>query len=466
MRRARTGSSSRSGCRASRRTPVSTSHPSNAFLHWTALPARRGPFFYANAAYSWLLISAGAFLVIRAMREVPTRAPTQVALVLAAALVPLIANITHVIFHATPWDPTPVALGFSALVFRFVVLDVTWGAYYSPVARTEVVAQMRAGVLVADLAGRIVDWNRAAMEILRIERPDGRALRELIDDVHAKRGREIEVYEFPLERRGGFFGTGVVLTDRSAMRRAELRLEMTTRVEALGYLASGVAHEINNPLSYVSVNLTLLDRLVAAFAADEVGKHMSDPLRALLSEAGELLVDAREGTERIQRIVERMTQTAHLDRATQGAEPLDVRFAVEKAVALASFGKRADETRIKVNGSVPQAYAAETDVVHIVLHLLHNAVQMGGEDVPIAIEVRAADGGVAVRVEDDGPGIAASDLPHVFEPLFTTQRPGASLGLGLSLCWELARRNRGRLEVENRPAGGAAFTLWLPAAWM
>ena len=240
---------------------------------------------------------------------------------------------------------------------------------------------------------------------------------------------------------------------------------MTTRVEALGYLAAGVAHEINNPLSYVSVNLTLLDRLIAALAAKDVGKGLPEPLRSVLAEAEELLGDAREGTQRIQRIVERMTQTAHLGRGTQAAEPLDLPSVVEKAIALTSFGKRAAETVITAHGSLPLAFAAETDVVHILLHQLHNAVQMGGEEVPIAIQLRASDGGVAVRVEDEGPGIAPSDLPHVFEPLFTTQRPGASLGLGLSLCWELARHNRGRLDVENRPVRGAAFTLWLPAAW-
>jgi signal transduction histidine kinase len=438
--------------------------PGNLFLDWSAMPAQRGAFFYANAGYSWILISAGAFLVLRAMREAPTRSPAQFALVLAAALVPLVANAAHVSFHSTPWDPTPVALGFSALIFRFVVVDITWGAYYAPAARTEVVAQMRAGVLVADLGGRIVDWNRAAMEMLRVEQPDGRSLRQLLDDAHARRGREIEVYEFPLERRGSLFGTGAVLTDRAAMRHAELRLEMTTRVEALGYLAAGVAHEINNPLSYVSVNLTLLDRLVAALAADDVRKGLPDPIQALLDEAEELLVDAREGTERIQRIVERMTQTAGLDAASQSAGLIDVRFTVEKAVALASFGKRHRDTRVTAQGELPSVYAAETDVIHVVLHLLHNAVQMGGDDVPIAIELRGSEGGVAVRVEDEGPGIAESDLPHIFEPLFTTRRPGASMGLGLSLCWELARRNGGRLDAENRPNGGAAFTLWLPAA--
>jgi signal transduction histidine kinase len=248
------------------------------------------------------------------------------------------------------------------------------------------------------------------------------------------------------------------------MRRAELRLEMTTRVEALGYLAAGVAHEINNPLSYVSVNLTLLDRLVAALATPDVQNVLPSPLRLLTSEAEELLADAREGTERIQRIVERITQISNHETAGQVERAFDVRFAIDKAVELASFGKPRRDAKVIVEGAVPDVYAAESDVIHVVLHLLHNAVQMGGDDVPITIRVRAAEGGVEVRVEDDGPGIAEADLPHVFEPFFTTRRPGVSLGLGLSLCWELARRNGGRLEVANRTEGGAAFTLWLPPA--
>jgi C4-dicarboxylate-specific signal transduction histidine kinase len=211
------------------------------------------------------------------------------------------------------------------------------------------------------------------------------------------------------------------------------------------------------------VNLTLLDRIVAALVADPAWKGSARSPARLDRRGRELLVDAREGTERIQRIVERMAQTAGLDAASQSAGLLDVRFAVEKAVVLASFGKRRSDTRVAAHSALPPVFAAEPDVIHVVLHLLHNAVQMGGDEVPIAIQLSAtkAASRCASRTK---ARIAASDLPHVFEPLFTTQRPGANLGLGLSLCWELARRNGGRLDAENRPSGGAAFTLWLPAA--
>jgi signal transduction histidine kinase len=320
---------------------------------------------------------------------------------------------------------------------------------------------MRTGVLVANLEERIVDWNQAAQTILQTPDLEGRTLRRVLAHAGASRHREIDIYEFPLERHGQRFGTGAVVADRTEMRRAELRLEMTTRIEALGYLTAGVAHEINNPLSYVSVNLTLLDRLNAALRSRELDDAAAG---ALTAEAEDLIADAREGAERIQRIVERMTDLAPSRESSRTAEVLDVRYAVEKAVALASFGKDSGNIELGVADELPRVRVAEMDVIQIVLHLLHNAAQMGGDDVPVSIRVRAERGGVAVRVEDGGPGIAEHDLPHVFEPLFTTRRPGAALGLGLSLCWELARRSGGTIDVENGPAKGAAFTLWLPAA--
>ena len=438
--------------------------PGGLFVDWYAVPSRRGPLFFLNAVYSWALISAGSLLVLGVMRRSPDRSLTRIGVVLAAAFVPVFANAAYLLLGVPTWDPTPIAIGFSAVAFRFLVVDLTWGAYQAPVARAEVIAQMRTGVLVADLAGRIVDWNEAAEVVLGARDMEGRPLRRLLAEASAARAREIEVYEFALERGGQRFGTGAVVTDRAEIRRAELRLEMTTRVEALGYLAAGVAHEINNPLTYVTANLVLLDELVSALREPQVCAHLPERLRSRVAESEELIADAREGTERIQRIVERLSQSAAIGDASQMPVRLDVRHVVEKAVSLASFGKNGGEIRVEVAGALPTVVAPEMDLIQIVLHLLHNAAQMGGEDVPITISLGPADGGLAMRVEDGGPGISEHDLPHVFEPFFTTRRPGAALGLGLSMCWELARRSGGTLDAENGPEQGAVFTLWLPAA--
>ena len=84
------------------------------------------------------------------------------------------------------------------------------------------------------------------------------------------------------------------------------------------------------------------------------------------------------------------------------------------------------------------------------------------EDGVIDVELGNQEGGAVVRVCDRGPGIPKAHLPHIFDPFFTTGRPGR-FGLGLSLSWEMARQNGGWIEAENRPEGGAVFTLWLPA---
>jgi signal transduction histidine kinase len=438
--------------------------PGGELVNGYAVPPRHGPLFLANAVYSWALIAIGTVPLIRAARRSAEHQRRRLALILAIPFLPAIANGTYVLVPSSPWDLMPVALGISALLFRFLIVDFDWRAYQPEAARAEVVAQTRVGVLVADLTGHVVDWNAAALRILGTSQVEGQPLRALLEQASARRGREIEVHEFPLERQGQLYASGAVVTDRSEIRRAELQLEMKTRVEALGYLATAVAHEINNPLSYLSANLVLLDRLVSPLATLAATETLPERLQPLAVDADQLIADAREGAERIQRIVEKLVSSAQAEGSEDESGLLDIRCAVEKAVALGELGERQKAFMALAPPPLPRVLASENDVTHIVLQLILNARQMGGEDVPIEIEFHPLDGGVAVRIADQGPGISERDLPHVFEPFFTTRRPSSNLGLGLSLCWELARRNGGRLDVANRPEGGAIFTLWLPGA--
>jgi signal transduction histidine kinase len=436
---------------------------SGLFIDWYAFPPQRGPLVVPFAVYAWTLIAVGAAVLLRAVPGSDAGLRLR-AIIVTAALLPVLANAEHVLLHLTVADPTPIALGGSALLLRALVLDYAWASAEPPLGREEVVEQMRDGVLVADLAGQIVEWNAASEKILGSSVLDGRPLGASLAALRRRRGREIEVRSFPLARRGRTFALGVVLVDRTELRRSELRLEMATRHEALGVLASGVAHEINNPLTYVSANLALLDPLVEALDSEPLRSLLPADLRGRAAEAPDLLADCREGTERIQRIVEKLALYTDRGSASEMARPHDVAFPVQKAIAMVGFGKPGWQIQVERPDWLPLVNAVEADVVHVVLHLLLNAIQMGGEQVPISIELGGDGRVVSVRVCDGGPGIPDEDLPHVFDPFFTTRRPGPNLGLGLSLCWELARRSGGRLEAENRPEGGAAFTLWLPVA--
>jgi signal transduction histidine kinase len=434
------------------------------FVDWYAVPIRRGPLYYLNAVYSWVAITFGAGVLLHATRRSAGGSLGQQVATLIGVGMPLFANGSYVLLGALPWpwDPTPIALGFSAALFNTRVMDVTWAAQHPPVARAEVVAQMQDAVLVADRTRRIVDWNAAAAEMLGTPIAEGRSLDDVLRDFSDRSTRSLEVREFPLRRRGHVFGVGVVVTDRTAQRAAEIRLEMATRLEAVGYLTAGVAHEINNPLTYLSANLGFLEPLVEAAAHSPVRDALPATLQGLGRDAPMLLADAREGTERIQRVVERLAHLAEQGRgAGDTARPIDLGAAVEKAAAMASFGKRTAPILVRADRPRVIVRAPESDVVHVVFHLLLNAMQMGGDDVPIHVEIEEHAESASVRVADRGPGIAERDLPHVFESFYTTKRPGAHLGLGLALCWELARRSGGRIDAENRPTGGAAFTLWL-----
>jgi len=433
------------------------------FFDWYAKPPRHGPLFYVHGTYAWILVLLGLQVFLRSLSEIGVpRSGTDRLLITVAVLGTLLGNVSYVALGVPSWDPTPIALGASAVVVRSVVLDLTWGAHYLPFSRGEVVEQMETGFLVADRRGYVVDCNAAARAWLAGRAPEGRPLGEVVEEIRARKPLELEAKGFWLERRGQVVGVGAVIADRTEARRAEREIEMANRLLALGHLAAGVAHEVNNPLTYISSNLGLLKPFVEEAADPTRRGALPAEVHEVAEEAEAMLSESLEGVERIRLIVEQLGAFARTSDDESVRRPLDLGVPTEKAVEMARFGWKEISVRLKRTGTVPTVYAAESEVVHIVFHLLLNAFQASSENAVIDVELGNRGGGAVVSVSDRGPGIPAAHLSHIFDPFFTTGRPGR-LGLGLSLSWEMARQNGGRIEVENRPEGGAIFTLWLPA---
>lgn len=431
------------------------------FVAWSAPEVRHGPLFAWHVAWSWLLIAAGFGLLARhAWRAGGARGRPLGALV-ALALIPALANAAHLL-EATGHDPTPVVLGPVALGLRLAVLESGLAPYHLPVARGEILARLGIGVLIADAHGRVVEANTAVRRILGAEVAPGASLERVCREAAGHPLRAIEVHRVPLDGHLGPAGTMALLEDRTEARVAERRLEMATRLEALGFLVSGVAHEVNNPLTYVRANLGFLRPVVRSLVERGLHRELPPPVRRVAREAPELVDDAIEGADRIARLVNRLGSLVRDEtRDTTHPGPVDLSMAARRAVDLATLGRRPGLLLLTRDEPLPPVHAREEDVVQIVLHLLINAIQAGGKNPPVEIEVLRQEGGAAVRVRDHGPGIAAEHLPHVFDPFFTTRAPEAS-GLGLSLSYDLARQHGGRLEAANHSEGGAVFTLWLP----
>ncbi|MCP3985902.1 MAG: hypothetical protein GY723_16085 [bacterium] len=245
-------------------------------------------------------------------------------------------------------------------------------------------------------------------------------------------------------------------------RRLAAQVGRAQKLESLGILAAGVAHEINNPLAYLRSNVTHLRRLAAIV---EESLNVFEPKQAKdLAELPELLEEMLDGLDRIGEIVE-STRRFSRDPETRHV-PLDMNRVAEDAVRLASFHKN-DCVRLETHlGRLPPVEGSAERLVQVLLNLLINAKQVLSDRPAgsILLETVAVDGCAQIRVHDDGPGVPEELRDHLFDPFFTTKGPDEGVGLGLSIAYDIVREHGGTIEIEVSPLGGACFTINLPVA--
>jgi signal transduction histidine kinase/CheY-like chemotaxis protein len=253
-----------------------------------------------------------------------------------------------------------------------------------------------------------------------------------------------------LDAHGQPAGTVGVSLDITEQERANRQLQISDRMAAVGTLAAGVAHEINNPLTFVMASLELAERQ----------QGMPDAARTHLAAA-------REGISRVARIA-RDLFTFSRD-AGDRRSPVKLKAVVEAAVRLSSSQTQQVADVSESHGPAVLVLADEGRLAQVLLNLLINAghaIEAAGKkrgSIRIATGV-AADGRAQVSVEDDGGGIAPELLPHVFDPFVTTKPAGMGTGLGLSVSKSIVESYGGELTVTSEVGKGSTFLVRLPAA--
>jgi signal transduction histidine kinase len=375
----------------------------------------------------------------------------------AAALWPgaLAAPTVHA--HAVPWlgvvyrtaDPTPAGGVVFVLLLSSIVLPavryvraaragvpgarahVAGFAAFAGAAFLEalVAAQLVAAPYVLELgllACLFAVTGEVAARVVR----DARALSELSARLERK-----------VEERGRELGAAEAFVARSE------------RLASIGRLAAGVAHEINNPLASILSN--------AAFARAEV-KELGGPRAA---EVGEALGEIEDCAARIRRIVRDLGTFAREGAATDPGRS-DVRAVVESSLGLVAHEVKHRARVVRALGEVPEVAADPARLAQVLVSLLANAAQAIAPGHPdrneLRVRTRTDAGAVVVEIEDTGRGIAPEDLPHLFEPFFTT-RDGAA-GLGLPVCHGIVTALGGRIELVPSAGGGTLARVTLPAA--
>jgi PAS domain S-box-containing protein len=255
-----------------------------------------------------------------------------------------------------------------------------------------------------------------------------------------------------------FEGKPSVLTmarDVTDRKRLEAQLIQADRLAAIGTMAAGVAHEVNNPLAYVMLNLDWIARKLAE------GPHDAASVAGL----AEVLREAHKGTQRVAAIVRELRTFARAgDGESRGR--VDLSRVVESAIKIAGHEVR---HRAKVStsfGAVGPVLANESRLEQVVLNLLLNACHAMPEELAavneVHIEVRAEPGERAVlEVSDNGTGIPPEVLPRIFDPFFSTKPRGVGMGLGLSICHGIVASLGGQISVKST-VDGTTFRVVLP----
>ena len=259
------------------------------------------------------------------------------------------------------------------------------------------------------------------------------------------------------------------------------RLSDAERMAAVGQLAAGVAHEINNPIGFVSGNIntlgryadTLLSLLTAYEKLDSAGGDRLDSARNALLEARSaadldflredlptLVGETQTGLLRVQGIVQGLRDFARDSGASW--KVVDVTMVLEEAVrqAQARCGFAVQVQRDW--GELPPMECLVPDIGQAFANLLTNACQAVRENGRIHLRARRDDQGICVEIADEGVGIPPDILPRIFEPFFTTRPVGQGTGLGLAVAYGIVRRHGGDIQAESRPGQGSVFRVRLP----
>jgi two-component system NtrC family sensor kinase len=245
---------------------------------------------------------------------------------------------------------------------------------------------------------------------------------------------------------------GVVLSGRDVtdLKRLEEQLIQAEKLAAMGQMLAGVAHELNNPLTAI---LGVTELLRERSGADESTKR-------------QLELTHRQA-RRAARIVQNLLEFSR--PASPQKKPLDLNNILERTLQLHEHSLRRNNIAVDFGlpGELPGVVGDANQLIQVFLNLITNAEQAIREVRDSGrIQIRAGRNGnqLTITVQDDGVGIRPEALQRIFDPFYTTKRPGGGTGLGLSICMSIIREHGGNIEAETFPAGGSAFTIYLPVA--
>ena len=268
----------------------------------------------------------------------------------------------------------------------------------------------------------------------------------------------------------------------AALKQTQSRLVQSEKLASLGQIVAGVAHEINNPVAFVTNNVVVLGRdvgemrdLLALYAgaddliardhpalAQQIGEFRNRyDMDYTLTNIEGLLNRSRDGLKRIQQIVSHLRLFAHLDEGE--VNEADLNSGIESTVAIIVGHARKKSIAIEMElDTLPPVTCNAARVNQVVMNLLTNAIDACEEQGKVVVRTSKEPGGVRIDVADTGCGIEPAVRDRIFDPFFTTKPIGQGTGLGLSISYGIVQDHGGTIEVDSTAGVGTTFVVHLP----
>ncbi|APX94754.1 hypothetical protein BWR19_18530 [Halomonas sp. 1513] len=253
------------------------------------------------------------------------------------------------------------------------------------------------------------------------------------------------------------------------LEQANSQLIQSEKLAAIGQLAAGVAHEINNPIGYVYSNLKTLEGYIQDLLAmvDSAADHPAlETLKQerdyafLREDVSELIQESREGIERVRAIIASLKDFSHIEEETFRAA--DLQHCLESTLNLVNNEIKYKAEVVTEFLELPPVECLPSQINQVILNLLTNAGHAIGPRGTITLRTGVEAATVWFEVEDTGYGIKPEHMSRLFEPFFTTKRVGEGTGLGLSLSYSIVEKHGGRIEAFSEEGRGCRFRVWLP----
>lgn len=260
------------------------------------------------------------------------------------------------------------------------------------------------------------------------------------------------------------------------VEEAQNQLLQSEKMAAIGQLAAGVAHEINNPIGFVNSNVgtlkTYTEQLLAVVDAHEAVANGADPaileaarrnadLEFLREDLPQLIKESQDGLARVTRIVQDLKDFSHVDEASQ--QEADLNAGIESTLNVVWNEIKYKAEVVRQLGVVPPVHCVPAQINQVFMNILVNAAQAIETRGTITLRSGTENGYAWFEIEDNGKGIPEEVRKRIFEPFFTTKPVGKGTGLGLSISYDIiVKKHGGSLDVTSTPGKGTCFRISLP----